>query len=120
MKARPSPFAACKSGVRARVRVAPKASRSVLDGVETGADGRAYVKVRVTAAPEKGKANTAVRKLLAKSWGLAPGRMTVISGATARTKTIEIEGESAALLRTLGVWLKQQTREHLYVRGGGT
>lgn len=112
MKTRPSPFTACKSGVRVRVRVAPKASRSVLNGVDTDADGRTYVKVRVTAAPEKGKANTAVRRLLAKSWGLAPSLLTVVSGAAVRNKTIEIEGGSAALLRTLDAWLKQQTGEH--------
>ncbi len=107
----PSPFTASKHGVWVAVRVIPKAFRVGIDGVATGADGTAYLKVRVTVAPEKGKANAAVVKLLAKSWGLAPVQVTVVSGAAARNKVLEIEGHSAALLRDLGEWLKQQTGE---------
>lgn len=111
MTDRPSPFSPSKSGVRIAIRVAPKASHTAFGGVATGPDGTAHLKVRVTVAPEKGKANAAVVKLLAKSWGLAPGRVTVVSGAAARNKVLEIEGPPAALLRDLGEWLKQQTGE---------
>lgn len=106
MKNRPTPFAICERGLRITVRVVPKASRATVGGVESGADGQAYLKVRVTVKPENGKANTAVRKLLAKSWGLAPGRITIVSGTTARNKVLEVEGNPIALLRNLEAWLK--------------
>ncbi|NQV21884.1 MAG: DUF167 domain-containing protein [Rhodospirillales bacterium] len=107
----PSPFTASKHGVRVAVRVIPKASRVGIDGVATGADGTAYLKVRVTMAPDKGKANTAVLKLLAKSWGFPLRDIAVVAGSAARNKVLEVEGPPAVLLRDLGEWLKQQTGE---------
>jgi hypothetical protein len=112
MTGRSSPFTASKNGVRAAVRVVPKASRTAIEGVQTGADGGAYLKVRVTAAPEKGKANGVVVKLLAKSWGLSQGKIAVVAGATARNKVVEISGAADVLLRDLKQWLKHHTEEH--------
>jgi uncharacterized protein len=53
----------------------------------------------VTAPPVDGKANDAVRKLLARQLGLPPGRVTVVRGETARDKLIEVDGLDAAALR---------------------
>lgn len=94
--------------MRVALRVTPKARQARIDGVETGADEKSYVKVRVTAPPEKGKANDAVIKLLAKEWGLARRHIAVVSGDTARTKTLELAGDATSLLRDLEQWLKQQ------------
>jgi uncharacterized protein len=58
--------------------------------------------VRVTAPPVEGKANAAVRRLLAKRLGVAPGRVTVARGSSGRDKLIEVEGlDDAELLRRL-------------------
>lgn len=62
------------------VRVTPKASRDSL----TEADGT--LRVTVTAPPEDGKANEAVRKLLARAMGIAPSRLQLRRGQTARDK----------------------------------
>jgi len=103
-----SPFSTHGDRVRVSVRVTPKASRTGISGVEVDAEGNAYLKVRVTTPPEKGKANGAVIKLLAKQWGLAPRDLTVVTGDTARNKILEISGGATTLLRILNEWLKQQ------------
>ncbi len=108
----PSPFSACADRVRVALRVIPKASRNRIDGLESGTDGKAYLKVRVTAAPERGKANSAVVKMLAKYWGQPKGQIKVIAGATARNKVVEVSGPGERLLRDLEEWLKQHKGEN--------
>jgi len=49
------------------------------------------LRVRVTAAPEEGKANAAIVKLAATALGIAPGRISVIRGETGRDKVLKIE-----------------------------
>lgn len=66
------------------VRVTPGASRNAI----TVAEG--LISVRVTAPPQDGKANEAVRKLLAKSLGLAKSRLTLVRGATSRDKVFRV------------------------------
>lgn len=70
------------------VRVTPKASRNAVEGWAEDAAGARYLKVRLTAAPEDGKANKALLKLLAKEWGCAPSALEIISGAKNRIKRI--------------------------------
>lgn len=67
-------------------RVTPKASR---DRIAEGEDGT--LRVHVTAVPEDGKANEAVRKILAKSLGLAKTRLVLIRGQTSREKVFRID-----------------------------
>lgn len=69
------------------VRVAPRASRNELAGVEAGA-----LKVRLTAPPVEGAANQALVKLLAKTLGVAKGKVMVISGEHSRNKRVLVEG----------------------------
>lgn len=68
------------------IRVQPKAGRN---GVEV--DG-GRVTVRVTAAPEGGKANAAVVALLAKRLKVARGRVRIVRGHKGREKRVRIEG----------------------------
>jgi hypothetical protein len=69
------------------VKVHPRASR---DRVERTADGG--FAVWTVAAPDKGAANEAVTKLLARELGIAPGRIVLKRGATSRNKLFEIAG----------------------------
>ena len=48
-------------------------------------------KVTVVAVPENGKATTAVADLLAKHYGIAKSRVTLVRGATTRMKQFSIE-----------------------------
>lgn len=68
------------------IRVRPKAGRN---GVEVDGD---RVTVRVTAAPEGGKANAAVVALLAKRLKVARGRVRIVRGHKGREKRVRIEG----------------------------
>jgi len=77
------------------VRVQPKAKRNVIEVYDD------RVVVRVTAAPEGGKANDAVVTLLAKKLGLAKGRITVVRGHKARDKQLEIQGIETEKVMTL-------------------
>lgn len=72
------------------VRVTPKASNTGLAGFGEDSKGQTYLKVRVTAVPEKGKANKAVLALLAKALGMAKSRLFVVSGEGDRNKVIGI------------------------------
>ncbi len=102
---RPDPFTAVAEGVRVRVRLAPKSSANRIAAIETDGDGKGYIKAMVTAAPEAGKANGALIKVLAADWKLAKSSITVIHGATDRNKTILVAGETDAVLRRLHQWL---------------
>ena len=58
--------------------------------------GGLALRVRVTAAPEKGRANIALIRLLAKEWGLAARDLALASGAASRHKVVRVSGEAAA------------------------
>ena len=75
---------------RITVHVTPRSGR---DSVEAGAGG--VLQVRVTAAPDEGKANAAVCKVLADVLGVPKTSVRVVRGQTARTKQVEIDTLSA-------------------------
>lgn len=79
------------------MRATPKGGRDALDGVMVLSDGREVLKVRVRAAPQDGEATAAVARVIAQAVGVAPSKVTLASGATARLKVFRIEGEAEAL-----------------------
>jgi uncharacterized protein YggU (UPF0235/DUF167 family) len=79
------------------LRVTPRVGRDDIDGIETLANGRSVVKVRVRAIAEGGEANRAVTELLAKALGVPKGKVRVLSGTTSRLKQIAIAGDPAKL-----------------------
>lgn len=72
---------AVEAGVLLPVKAYPKAKQNAVTGVHNG-----RLKVSVTAAPEKGKANDAIIKLLAKSLKLKKTQLTLSHGATSPWK----------------------------------
>lgn len=93
-------------GVCLRLQVTPKASRQRIEGLQPQADGASALKVSVTAAPEGGKANAAVIKLLAKDWRLPKSAFSVRTGAASRHKLLFIEGDAGGLARQIREWVK--------------
>jgi len=71
-----------------RVTARPGARRDEVVGELNGA-----LKVAVRSAPDKGKANEAIRKLLAKCMGARASQIRIISGHSARNKTLLIPSE---------------------------
>jgi len=72
---------------RLQLRVAPGAARAQVVGRHGGA-----WKVRVAAAPEGGKANDAVARLLAETLGLARRDVEIVSGHSGRDKVVALTG----------------------------
>ncbi len=95
------------AGLRIALKVTPRAARAEIAGVETAAAGRAVLKVRVTEAPEGGKANAAVVKLLAKAWKLPKSALDIAAGAKVRRKTLLVTGDPDALAARLRSWLAE-------------
>ena len=79
------------------VRLTPKSSRDVLEGVEVTGDGRAHLKARVRAVPEKGKANAALERLIADALGVPASNVSLVAGGTARLKIVRVEGDAATI-----------------------
>ncbi len=77
---------------RLTVRVQPNASADRVENWETDVAGRSYLKVRVRAVPEGGKANAAVEKRVAKWLGLPKSAVRVVTGAKNRLKGLDIDG----------------------------
>ncbi len=94
-------MAACyrkeKTGLRLFVRLTPGSSRDAIEGVVALDDGREVLKVKVRAVPEKGKANAALVKLVAKKLDVTRSGVTIASGSTARLKSLRIAGNAAVL-----------------------
>ena len=84
-------------GISVALRVTPRGGRDDIDGVETLANGRTVVKVRVRAIADGGEANRAVTQLLAKALGVPRGKVRILSGATSRLKQIAVDGDPAQL-----------------------
>jgi uncharacterized protein len=77
-----------------RVRVQAGAGRDEVVGVRAGA-----VVIRIAAPPVEGRANEALRKLIAKRAGVAKGRVSVVRGERGRDKVVRVEGVGKAELR---------------------
>ena len=91
------PWRYSTQGISVALRVTPRGGRDDIDGLETLANGRSVVKVRVRAIAEGGEANRAVTELLAKALGVPKGKVRVRSGTTSRLKQIAVDGDPAQL-----------------------
>ena len=88
-------------GLLLAVRLTPRGGRDGLDGIETLADGRQVLKMRVRAAPSEGEANAALIACLAKLLDLPRSRIALVAGASARLKSVMLAGDGPALLARL-------------------
>jgi uncharacterized protein (TIGR00251 family) len=78
-------------GVVIRVKARPGARRNAFAGLHDGA-----LRIDVTAAPEKGKANDAIIALLAKTFGIAKSSIELISTPANPQKRFLIAGLDVA------------------------
>ncbi|MGF9565745.1 DUF167 domain-containing protein [Neorhizobium sp. JUb45] len=96
-----TPFRLHDDHLRLSVRLTPNGGRDSIDGIEKDADGDAYLKARVSAVPENGKANKALIALLSKELRVPKSAITVITGETARKKILRIDGDPEDLSKQL-------------------
>lgn len=71
--------------MRIYVRVTPRSGKNEVLKISKG-----EYKVRVTAAPEKGKANIAVINILAEFFRIPKSAINIVGGKTAKIKIIDI------------------------------
>lgn len=69
------------------LKVQPRAPRDAFIGPDP--DG-AYFRIRIQAPPVEGKANLALRRFIADSFGVAPSQVEVMGGEHARYKRLRI------------------------------
>ena len=84
-------------GLSLRLRVTPKAAKDSVDGPLALADGSRVLGIRVRAVADKGAANKAVERTLAKWLGGAASTVSVVRGTTSRLKTVQVSGDGADL-----------------------
>jgi uncharacterized protein len=77
-------------GVVLPVQAQPRARKSAIIGIHAG-----RLKVAVTQAPEKGKANTAIIKVLAAELSLKRSQLSLLSGPTSAQKKFLVSGVTA-------------------------
>ncbi len=68
------------------VSVVPRASKSEVVGEVNGA-----LRVRIAAPPVDGAANEELIKVLAKKYGVAKSKVSVIGGHSSRNKRVKVE-----------------------------
>ena len=78
------------------VKVVPGSSKTALAGVLDG-----MLKVKVAAAPEKGKANECLIEFLAKSLGTKKNAIAIASGQTSPVKQVQISSVSKETVLTV-------------------
>ena len=82
--------------VRFRVRLQPRASRNEIVGTLDG-----VLRVRLHAPPVDGAANEALVAFLAERLAIPRRGVRIVTGATSRTKMIEVEGVSSSAVERL-------------------
>jgi uncharacterized protein (TIGR00251 family) len=75
------------NAIRLRLRVSPGAGRATV----VGRYGDSW-KVRVTAPPERGRANADVVELIADTVGMLRPDVRLVAGASSRDKVVELSG----------------------------
>jgi uncharacterized protein len=75
------------------VRLRPRGDRDELIGMRDG-----VMQARVSAPPVDGKANKALRRLVAKRAGVAPSKVSIVRGEKSRDKIVRVEGVDAEAL----------------------
>ena len=80
---------------RLKVKVAPGAKQDCIIGWHGD-----VLKVRVSDQPEKGKANSGVRKLIAEALGVPTRSVSITVGQTSKNKHVVISGLSGSEVKS--------------------
>src|SRR5262245_54665224 len=81
------------AGLTVRVHVKPRARKSAILGIRAGA-----LEVQVAAPPVDGEANAELVTTLARACRLPKASVSIVSGASTRSKIVRLEGLDVAEL----------------------
>ena len=82
--------------MRITIRVRPGSARQSVGGSHDGA-----LVVRVSAPAVDGRATAAALAAIAAAFGVRPHAVRLVTGATSRTKVVEVDGADQAVLDRL-------------------
>jgi uncharacterized protein len=85
-----------KAEIKLEVRLTPRARREEISGVRHG-----VLQVRVKAPPVDGRANEALRMLIAKRAGVPKSQVTIARGERSRQKLLVVRGADPDAIRAL-------------------
>lgn len=83
-------------GVTLTVKATPRANKNEIAGADDD-----WLRVRLKAPPVDGKANEALVKFFAETFGVSKGAVAIVSGDTARLKRVHIAGVAAGTVRAI-------------------
>jgi len=78
-----------KKDMYLRIKVIPKSSKNEISEIIKDEEGQT-IKIRIKAAPEKGKANKELIKFLSKEFSIPKQNIEIISGKTSQLKLLKI------------------------------
>ena len=87
--------------VRLFTRVTPGAAKDEIVGIWRGVKAEQRLAVKVTAPPDKGKANAAIIKLISKTLGLPKSAVSIMAGETSRLKTVALAGDTGVIVAAI-------------------
>lgn len=90
-------------GIALRVKVQPRARRPGIGGLAPGVDGP-RLRLAITEPAEDGRANRAACTLLATALGLPAAAVSLLQGAAAREKLVQVSGDAEALAARMRDW----------------
>jgi len=91
-------LARSEGGTRLRLLVRAGARNTEIAGIEGGA-----LRIRVTAPPEKGRANRAVLELLGRTLGVPASHLRILAGQASPKKTVFVPLEPRVVAERLGL-----------------
>ncbi len=104
-------YSTSPKGTRLELQVRPRAGRNRIIGVQSD-----RLKVEIKAPDEGGKANAALLRFMAKMLGVPSSSVSILTGKTARKKTLLVsEKLDCALLEDLATPKSSRTK-----RGSGS
>jgi len=88
-----------EDGVVFAAKIVPGSSRTAICGLFDG-----MLRIKISAPPEKGKANQCLLEFLARQLGVKKNAVHLVSGQTSRVKRLHVSGiSSATLLKKLNL-----------------
>ncbi|MCF8706837.1 DUF167 domain-containing protein [Rhizorhapis sp. SPR117] len=91
------------SDVRLSVRLTPRSAKEAVGGMWQDPQGTAWLCASVRAVPEKGRANAALIKLLAKALEVPPSAISLEAGDSSRLKRVRISANAAIVMQRLQI-----------------
>lgn|SRR5574344_1233727 len=100
------------SDIIIRVRAVPNSSCCGVAGVFVDAKGVDFLKIKVHAVPEKGKANQEIVNFLSDELKLSKSHFQIVGGKTDKFKKILIQGQNENFAKDFAQWVEKKVNDN--------